>query len=38
MIEKIVYMREDLFKGVRNPQHIKHSIVEINLGDHSHEN
>ena len=38
MTEKNFYMREDLFKGVLNPQHIEHSIVEINLGDHSHEN
>lgn len=38
MIEKIFYTRGDLFKGVLNPQHIEHSIVEINLGDHSHEN
>lgn len=38
MTEKTVYKREDLFKGVLNLQHIEHSIVEINLGDHSHEN
>lgn len=38
MTEKTFYMREDLFKGVLNSQHIEPSIVEINLGDHSHEN